>query len=90
MRLVKGADQVFSGAKIHPGFAANGTIHLRQQRRGYLHKGDAAQRKKLFAAMKLDKKVSNGEVKFVLAEKIGKVVWGRKVSVPLIDEVLPV
>ena len=50
---------------------------------------NAAQRKKLFAAMKLDKKVSNGEVKFVLAEKIGKVVWGRKVSLPLIDEVLP-
>jgi 3-dehydroquinate synthase len=41
---------------------------------------NAAQRKKLFAAMKLDKKVSGGEVKFVLAEKIGKVKFGCKVA----------
>jgi 3-dehydroquinate synthase len=47
-----------------------------------------SQRKKLFAAMQLDKKVSQGEVKFVLAEKIGKVVWGRPVSPALIDSVL--
>ena len=46
------------------------------------------QRKKLFAAMKLDKKVSDGEIKFVLAEKMGRVVWGQKVSAGLIDEVL--
>jgi 3-dehydroquinate synthase len=39
----------------------------------------AAQRKKLFAAMRLDKKVSAGEIKFVLAKKIGEVVWGQKV-----------
>ena len=45
-------------------------------------------RKKLFAAMLLDKKVSDGEVKFVLAQKIGNVVWGKKVSARLIDEVL--
>jgi len=32
--------------------------------------------KKLFAAMKLDKKVSAGEIKFVLAKKIGKVKYG--------------
>jgi 3-dehydroquinate synthase len=44
----------------------------------------AARRKKLFAAMKLDKKVSGGEVRFVLAEKIGKVSWGRKVPAELI------
>jgi 3-dehydroquinate synthase len=50
---------------------------------------DAARRKKLFAAMKLDKKVSGGEIKFVLAQKIGKVVWGRKVAPELIDQVLP-
>jgi len=31
---------------------------------------------KLFAAMKLDKKVSAGEVKFVLAQKIGQVQFG--------------
>ena len=48
----------------------------------------ATQRKKLFTAMRLDKKVSQGEVKFVLAEKIGKVVWGRPVSPTLIDNVL--
>src|ERR1017187_6532009 len=40
---------------------------------------NGAQRKKLFTAMKLDKKVSGGEVKFVLAEKIGKVKFGWKV-----------
>ncbi len=48
----------------------------------------AARRKKLFAAMRLDKKVSDGEVKFVLAEKIGKVVWGQKVSTDAISAVL--
>ena len=48
------------------------------------------QRKKLFAAMKLDKKVSGGEIKFVLASKIGKVVWGQKVSPALIEAVLAV
>ncbi len=41
---------------------------------------DSARLKKLFAAMKLDKKVSGGEVKFVLAEKIGKATWGHPVS----------
>jgi 3-dehydroquinate synthase len=47
-----------------------------------------ASRKRLFAAMKLDKKVIGGEIKFVLAEKVGKVVWGCKVPSDLIDEVL--
>jgi 3-dehydroquinate synthase len=46
------------------------------------------QRKKLFAAMKLDKKVSGGEIKFVLAGKIGAVEFGHKVSPALIEEVL--
>ncbi len=46
----------------------------------------SAQRKKLFAAMKLDKKVRAGEIKFVLAERIGKVCWGQKVSEELIEE----
>lgn len=45
----------------------------------------AAQRKKLLAAMRLDKKVSAGEVKFVLAEKIGKVVWGQSVPESMIQ-----
>ena len=40
---------------------------------------NSVQRRKLFAAMRLDKKVSGGEIKFVLAEKIGKVVWGQRV-----------
>jgi 3-dehydroquinate synthase len=45
---------------------------------------NVARRKKLFAAMKLDKKVSGGEIKFVLARRIGKVVWGQRVSDVLI------
>jgi 3-dehydroquinate synthase len=49
---------------------------------------NAAQRKKLFNAMRLDKKVSGGEIKFVLAEKIGRVVWGQKVSTDSIEAVL--
>lgn len=49
-----------------------------------------AQRKKLFAAMLLDKKVSGGEVTFVLAKKIGKVVWGQRVPTNLIESVLAV
>jgi 3-dehydroquinate synthase len=48
----------------------------------------AQQRKKLFGAMKLDKKVSAGEIKFVLAERIGKVLWGQKVPQDLIEQVL--
>jgi 3-dehydroquinate synthase len=47
-----------------------------------------AQMTKLFAAMKLDKKVSAGEIKFVLAERIGNVKWGQKVPAELIGEVL--
>ena len=46
------------------------------------------QRKKLFVAMKLDKKVSGGEIKFVLAEKIGRVVWGRRVSEDVVRQAL--
>ena len=49
---------------------------------------NSARRKKLFAAMRLDKKVSGGEIKFVLAEKIGRVVWGQKISTSLIEEAL--
>ena len=40
---------------------------------------NAAQTKRLFAAMKLDKKVSGGEIKFVLAESIGRVKIGQSV-----------
>jgi 3-dehydroquinate synthase len=49
---------------------------------------NAGQRTKLFAAMKLDKKVSNGEIKFVLAHRIGQVVWGQKVPLAEIQKVL--
>ena len=48
----------------------------------------APQHEKLFAAMKLDKKVSGGEIKFVLAKKIGRVVWGQRVPGELIHGVL--
>ena len=44
-----------------------------------------AQRKKLLAAMRLDKKVSDGEVKFVLAERLGKVRWGEAVPAALLQ-----
>jgi 3-dehydroquinate synthase len=49
---------------------------------------NAGQRPKLFAAMKLDKKVSDGEIKFVLAKRIGKVVWGQRVPTTEIEKVL--
>jgi 3-dehydroquinate synthase len=39
-------------------------------------------------AMRLDKKVSRGEVRFVLARKIGQVESGRKVSPALLKETL--
>jgi 3-dehydroquinate synthase len=46
------------------------------------------QRKTLLAAMKLDKKVSAGKVTFVLAERIGKVHWGRQVPDALLHRTL--
>jgi 3-dehydroquinate synthase len=49
---------------------------------------NSAQRKNLFAAMKLDKKVRAGEIKFVLAKKIGKVFWNQGVSDDLIHQTL--
>jgi len=48
----------------------------------------ARQRVKLIAAMRLDKKVSDGEIKFVLAKRIGKVTWGQRVSVAMIHKTL--
>lgn len=48
----------------------------------------AAQKKKFFAAMRLDKKASNGEVKFVLARKIGQVEFGQRVPPQAIEPVL--
>ncbi len=49
---------------------------------------NSAQRRKLFSAMKLDKKVSGGEIKFVLARRIGKVEFGQKVPTALIEKTL--
>jgi 3-dehydroquinate synthetase len=40
--------------------------------------------------MKLDKKVSGGEVKFVLARQIGEVEFGLKVPREVIEEALDV
>jgi 3-dehydroquinate synthetase len=48
----------------------------------------AREMKNLFAAMRLDKKVSGGEIKFVLARKIGEVVWGQQVPEELIRQTL--
>ncbi len=45
-----------------------------------------AEQKKLFKAMQLDKKVSGGEARFVLAKKIGKVVFGVKVPPALVSD----
>lgn len=44
--------------------------------------------KKLLSAMSLDKKVSGGEVKFVLAEAIGRVKFGQRVPAPLLESCL--
>jgi len=50
----------------------------------------SAQRAKLLAAMTLDKKVSGGEIKFVLAERIGKVIWGQRVPASAVNRALDV
>jgi len=47
-----------------------------------------SQRPKLLAAMKLDKKVCDGELKFVLARRIGKVVWGQCVPAAAVEAAL--
>ena len=46
------------------------------------------QGRRLFEAMKLDKKVSGGEIKFVLARSIGHVEYGCKVPVHAIERAL--
>jgi 3-dehydroquinate synthase len=48
----------------------------------------ASARKQLLSAMKLDKKVSGGEIKFVLARRIGRVEYGRNVPLSLIQDIL--
>ena len=45
---------------------------------------NAREMKNLFAAMRLDKKVTGGEIKFVLARSMGHVTWGQNVPEELI------
>ncbi len=45
------------------------------------------QRDRVFEAMRLDKKAAAGEVRFVLAERLGRAVWGQAVPAPLCHEV---
>jgi 3-dehydroquinate synthase len=47
-----------------------------------------SRRRKLFDAMRLDKKTTGGEVRFVLARKIGKVEFGIRVPAETIDSAL--
>jgi len=49
---------------------------------------NAPQRQKLLAAMQLDKKVSGGEVKFVLARRIGAVEFGHRVPLAMTEQTL--
>jgi 3-dehydroquinate synthase len=49
---------------------------------------NSVQRRKLFAVMRLDKKVSGGEIKFVLAKRIGKVLWGQRVPELFVREAM--
>jgi 3-dehydroquinate synthase len=46
------------------------------------------QRAKLLSAMQLDKKVTDGQVKFVLARSIGKAEFGRSVPEDILNEIL--
>jgi 3-dehydroquinate synthase len=47
-----------------------------------------AQKRAILAAMQLDKKVSGGEIKFVLAREIGRVEFGQKVPLHLLEEAI--
>ena len=40
---MKRANQIFPGLQVHADFAADGTVHLREQRGGHLHERDAPQ-----------------------------------------------
>ncbi|MBM3837222.1 MAG: 3-dehydroquinate synthase [Verrucomicrobia bacterium] len=48
----------------------------------------AARLERLFNAMKLDKKVRSGEIKFVVVKKIGQASFGHRVPADLIERVL--
>jgi len=47
-----------------------------------------ATQRRVIAAMQLDKKVSGGEIKFVLARKIGRVEFGQKVAPAILVNLL--
>ena len=49
---------------------------------------NSSKRQRLLNAMRLDKKVSGGEIKFVLAKRIGLVVWGQRVPEDGVVQVL--
>ena len=49
---------------------------------------NAPQRQKFLTAMSLDKKVSGGEIKFVLARRIGLVEFGHQVPLAVIEQTL--
>jgi 3-dehydroquinate synthase len=49
---------------------------------------NAPQRQKILTAMSLDKKVSGGEIKFVLARRIGLVEFGHQVPLAVIEQTL--
>jgi 3-dehydroquinate synthase len=49
----------------------------------------ATRRERLMNAMRLDKKVRGGEVKFVLAEALGRTVWGCRVPDEAILRAIP-
>jgi 3-dehydroquinate synthetase len=46
------------------------------------------QREQLLKSMALDKKVAGGELKFVLARRIGEVQYGQTVSPRLLQETI--
>jgi 3-dehydroquinate synthase len=50
----------------------------------------SAQITRLLGAMKLDKKVSDGEIRFVLARRVGEVVTGQKVPGTIIETALDI
>ena len=49
---------------------------------------NSSKRQKLLHAMRLDKKVSGGEIKFVLVKKIGEVIWNQRVPENVIHDAL--
>ena len=74
------------------GMPANDMVRITRlfQRAGLPYRARLAPRQlaRLCEAMKLDKKVSAGEIKFVLAREIGRVEFGQNVPMSLITDTL--